>query len=138
LKEIKRGYLVARGPAQVVDIIDKYHSSTKFAYIKKELANNGIAFKCYSNVQSYCKTLTFIAPVVICNFDDRLLLHKFLGEARSHAKVIIFCNKNKIDEQLSRDKRWSFVSSHFGKIMKHIRGHHALLPFLAGSAGKKA
>jgi hypothetical protein len=30
LREVKRGYLVERGPSRAVDIIDKYHSSAKF------------------------------------------------------------------------------------------------------------
>jgi hypothetical protein len=121
-----------------VDIIDKYHSSTKFSEIKKKLTTNGIAFKCYPNISAYCKTLPFIAPVVICNFDDRLLLHRFLGEAKSHAKVVIFCNQNMITEQLSGDGRWSFVSCHFGKIIRHLRVNHVLIPMLEHISSSKS
>jgi hypothetical protein len=121
---------VERTSSRVVDIIDKYHSSSKFEEIKKELEGNGISFKCYPSITAYCKTLTFIAPVIICNFDDRLLLHRFLTEAQIRAKVVVFCNRSKITEQLTRDPRWSFVSSHFGKIIRHIRTHHVLFPAL--------
>jgi hypothetical protein len=86
---------------------------------------------------SYCKSLTFIAPVIICNFDDRFLLHRFLGEVQIRAKVVIFCNRSKITEQLTRDPRWSFVSSHFGKIIRHIRTHHVLLPLVLDQLPQK-
>jgi hypothetical protein len=53
------------------------------------------------------------------------------------AKVIIFCNRSRITEQLTRDTRWSFVSSHFGKIIRYIKTHHVLLPKFLEQGPKK-
>lgn len=45
-------------------------------------------------------------------------------------KILIFCNRAKITDQLARDTRWNFVSSHFGKIIKYIKTHHVLYPII--------
>lgn len=44
--------------------------------------------------------------------------------------MLIFCNRSKITDQLTRDPRWSFISSHFGKIVRYIRTHHVLFPLV--------
>ncbi len=44
------------------------------------------------------------------------------------AKVVVFCNKNKIDADIKNSKNFTFVSSHFGKIIKYIKKTHVFMP----------
>jgi hypothetical protein len=51
-----------------------------------------------------------------------------LEQVQSKSKVIIFCNKSKIGEELASEKKWTFVSSHFGKIINYLKGHKIMVP----------
>ena len=104
-----------------IDIIDKHYDNVKFEEIKKELEKNEIACFGYLNLSAYIKQKKFISSFIICNYEERILLMKYLKQLKSNAKVIIFCNKNKIDSELKFSKSFTFVSSHFGKIIRHIR-----------------
>ena len=55
---------------------------------------------------------------------------KYLEKVQSRAKVIVFCNKFKINDTLLKDKRWAFVSSHFAKVVGFIRTNKALVPVI--------
>lgn len=60
-----------------------------------------------------------------------MLLIKYMKQLQCKAKIIIFCNKNKINEELKSNKNFSFVSSHFGKIIKFINKTLVFVPKLS-------
>lgn len=59
-----------------------------------------------------------------------MLLLKYMKQLQCKAKIIIFCNKNKIKEELKENKNFAFVSSHFGKIIKFIKKTLVYIPKL--------
>ena len=89
------------------------------------------------NLSSYIKSKKFISPFIICNYEERVLLLKYLKQLQCKAKVIIFCNKNKIKEDLLENKNFAFVSSHFGKIIKFIKKTLVFVPVLAREEDSK-
>ena len=100
LREIKRGYLVEKGVCKMVDIIDKFHGDLKFEDIKEKLSKSSIQYRCFDDFSSFEKNEIYCAPVIICNYNERLTLAKYLDKVQSKAKVIIYCNKYKINESL--------------------------------------
>ena len=54
-----------------------------------------------------------------------------MKQLQCKAKVIIFCNKNKINEELKASKNFAFVSSHFGKIIRFINKTLVFVPKLS-------
>jgi hypothetical protein len=130
LREVKRGYLVEKGVCRLVDIIDKLHDDLKFQSVKEQLAKNNINYRCFNDFVSFEKNEVYCAPLIICNYHERHILGKYLDKVQSRAKVIIYCNKQKINEHLMGEKRWAFVSSHFGKVINFIRTNKALVPIL--------
>ncbi len=85
------------------------------------MAFNEINFFGYENLTEYIKYKKFISPFIICNFEEKGLLVRYLKQLQVKAKIIIFCNKKKITGDLLNKKCFSYVSSHFGKILKYIR-----------------
>lgn len=69
-----------------------------------------------------------LSSFIICNYDERNLLVKYIKQVDLRSKVIIFCNKNKITPQLEANENFAFVSSHFGKIIKFIKKTPVFLP----------
>lgn len=51
-----------------------------------------------------------------------------MKQLQCSAKLIVFCNKNKITVELKENKNYSFVSSHFGKIIKFIKKTQVYIP----------
>ena len=96
LREVKRGYLVEKGVCKMVDIIDEFHGDLKFEDIKDKLEKNNILYRCFKDFSSFEKNEVYCAPLIICNFNERHALAKYLDRVQSRAKVIIYCNKYKI------------------------------------------
>lgn len=53
-----------------------------------------------------------------------------MKQLQSKAKLIVFCNKNKINHEIKDNRSFSFVSSHFGKIIKFIKKTHIFIPLI--------
>jgi DeoR/GlpR family transcriptional regulator of sugar metabolism len=121
IRNIKKGYKVVRVVTNSIDIIDKHYNSTKFEEIKKELESNEIRCFGYSNLNEYIRNKKFVSPFTIVNYDEKYLLAKYIKQLQCKSKLIVFCNKNKITAELEENKLFSFVSSHFGKIIKYIK-----------------
>lgn len=66
-----------------------------------------------------------------------MLLLKYMKQLQCKAKIIIFCNKNKIKEDLKDNKAFAFVSSHFGKIIKFVQKTLVFVPKLAREEDSK-
>ena len=98
IRTLKKGYRIEKTVTHSIDIIDKHYDNIKFEQIKKELEINNIACHGFINLSSYIKTKKFISPFIICNFEERMLLIKYMKQLQCRTKVIIFCNKNKINE----------------------------------------
>ena len=114
----------------MIDIIDKFHGDLKFEDIKDKLSSNNINYRCFDDFAAFERNEVFCAPLIICNFNERHILAKYLDKVESRAKVIIYCNKYKISEGLMSEKKWSFVSSHFGKVISFIKQHKVLVPVI--------
>ena len=50
----------------------------------------------YENLTEYIKNKKFVSPYIICNFEEKVLLVRYLKQLRVKSKIIIFCNKKKI------------------------------------------
>jgi hypothetical protein len=57
-------------------------------------------------------------------------LTKYTKHLQSKAKIIVFCNKNKITPDVKANTSFAYVSSHFGKIIKFIQKTCVFLPVL--------
>lgn len=66
-----------------------------------------------------------------------MLLIKYMKQLQCKAKIIIFCNKNKIREEIKENKSFAFVSSHFGKIIKFIKSTLVFVPKMAREEDSK-
>jgi len=93
LREVKRGYLVEKGVCRLVDINDKLHNDLKFQSVKEQLTKNNINYRCFNDFSSFAKNEVYCAPLIICNYNERHMLGKYLDKVQSRAKVIIYCNK---------------------------------------------
>jgi hypothetical protein len=71
-----------------------------------------------------------VSNFIICNYEERSLLVRYLKESKSKSKVIIFCNKNHITQELKESSSYAFVSSHFGKILKFIKKTTVYNPYI--------
>lgn len=67
---------------------------------------------------------------MICNVEECYLLNRYLEDIKSKAKIIVFCNKSKITEDLLEDKQMAFVSSYFGQIIKYLKKQQILMPVI--------
>ena len=97
IKDCKNGYKAEKAITYSIDIIDKHYDNVKFEQIKQELEKYNINCYGYSNLCNYIKNRKFISSFIICNFEERILLARYLKQIDSSAEVIIFCNKNKIN-----------------------------------------
>jgi len=90
------------------------------------------SIKCYgfADLSAYIKQKTVVSHFIICNYEERSLLARYLKESKSKAKVIIFCNKNNISQELKESPSYAFVSSHFGKILKYIKKTTVYNPYI--------
>lgn len=114
----------------MVDIIDKFHDDLKFEDIKEKLQKSNINYRCFDDFATYEKNDLYCAPLIICNYDERYTLSRYLEKVQSRAKVVIYCNKCKISETLMSEKKWAFVSSHFGKVVNYIKMTKTLVPII--------
>lgn len=81
-------------------------------------------------MSEYIKGKKFISPFIICNFEEKGLLTKYMKQLQCKSKIIVFCNKNKITNELKDNGNFSYVSSHFGKIIKYIRKTLVFMPLI--------
>ena len=71
-----------------------------------------------------------MSSFIICNFEEHLIVLRYLKEIKSMSKLIIFCNKNHISTELKNDKQFAFVNSHFGKILNFIKKNNVYNPYI--------
>ena len=62
---------------------------------------------------------------------------RYLKQLQIKSKVIIFCNKKKINNDLLNKKCFAFANSHFGKILKFIKKNPVYYPILFNEFEKK-
>ena len=65
------------------------------------------------------------------NFDERLQLARYVRQAHLRTRLIVFCNKRKITNELLNRPEFELVTCNFGRILKHLHRHpvHQPAPF---------
>ena len=63
-------------------------------------------------------------------YSPNFLSVRYWKQLQVKSKIIIFCNKKKITGDLIRKKCFSYVNSHFGKILKYIKKTLVYQPIL--------
>ena len=58
--------------------------------------------------------------MLICNFNDRLKLSEYAQNEHLRVKLIIYCPKSKMNQDLLNDKRFAMVDWNFTRIVKFL------------------
>ncbi len=71
-----------------------------------------------------------MSSFIICNYEEHSIVLRYMKEIKSMSKIILFCNKNHISTGLKQDTQFTFVNSHFGKIINFIKKYNVYTPYI--------
>lgn len=69
--------------------------------------------------------------MLICSFADRMKLHEYIHNEHIRVKLIIYCAKNKITQDLLSDERFVMVDWNFTRIVKYLMTMKIFYPRIA-------
>lgn len=65
---------------------------------------------------------------MICSYNERLGVSKYLEDTKSKSKIIVYCSKSQMTPEIMKDNRWVMVNHHFRRIIRFIQKTPILIP----------